>query len=933
MLDDYAKKRDFARTPEPRAQTQSAADGALTFVIHKHDARRLHYDFRLELDGALKSWAVPKGPSLDPADKRLAVMVEDHPLGYGSFEGVIPRGEYGAGQVIVWDNGTYVPEEEDKPWLGERAEAEERLRKALAKGKLSFFLRGRKLKGGWTLVRTSRSPKDWLLIKRDDDLADPGRDVTRDDRSVISGLSLEDLKAGRLPDEAVDGQLAGHPGQLAGAVRAPFPRSAAPMLPSLTDRPFSRPEWLYEPKLDGVRAIALIRDAKVRLVSRRGLDPTRQYPSLTESLARQPEREMVVDGEIVALDEQGRPSFHRLQQRLNLTRAEDIRRAEAQVPVIYYAFDLLYLDGFDLRGAALAGRKSLLERILVPSARVQLLEPIDADGIVAYDAAVEHGLEGVVAKRRDSPYQEGRRSSYWLKVKATLSDDFVVGGFSQGMGARADTFGALLLGYYDDRGQLAYAGHVGSGFDDRTLQELRRRLESMRTKECPFASLEGSEASANGGRARWGRPIGGVTWVKPELVVEVKYDQWTPDGRLRAPVFLRVRDDKPPAEASRRQPVPSRRVAARHTVPSREADDGVASQAAELEDVLKQLEDPRQKLVLAVEGHRISLTNLDKELWPALGSRRPLTKRDLLAYLARVAPYYVAHLRDRPLSLVRYPDGIHGERFFQKHWPHRLPDFVDTVRLFSQQGEGDGEYMLCNNLATLLWLGQAAALELHSWFSRISPDPDGRHLSTEFAGSAENMRRSLLNYPDFIIFDLDPYIYSGQEARGAEPELNRKAFAKTCEIALRLKELLDGLSLSSFAKTSGRTGLHIFVPIVRQFNYDAVRSMSETIGRFLLRERPRDVTMEWSVQKRTGKVFVDHNQNIRGKTVASVYSPRASAEATVSMPLSWDEVGKVFPTDFTILNTPQRLQTEGDLWAGILDAKRDLQGLMEAMQR
>ncbi len=359
----------------------------------------------------------------------------------------------------------------------------------------------------------------------------------------------------------------------------------------------------------------------------------------------------------------------------------------------------------------------------------------------------------------------------------------------------------------------------------------------------------------------------------------------------------------------------------------------MASQAAELEDVLKQLEDPRQKLVLAVEGHRISLTNLDKELWPALGSRRPLTKRDLLAYLARVAPYYVAHLRDRPLSLVRYPDGIHGERFFQKHWPHRLPDFVDTVRLFSQQGEGDGEYMLCNNLATLLWLGQAAALELHSWFSRISPDPDGRHLSTEFAGSAENMRRSLLNYPDFIIFDLDPYIYSGQEARGAEPELNRKAFAKTCEIALRLKELLDGLSLSSFAKTSGRTGLHIFVPIVRQFNYDAVRSMSETIGRFLLRERPRDVTMEWSVQKRTGKVFVDHNQNIRGKTVASVYSPRASAEATVSMPLSWDEVGKVFPTDFTILNTPQRLQTEGDLWAGILDAKRDLQGLMEAMQR
>lgn len=906
-LEEYGKKRDFARTPEPAPKKPRADEGPLTFVVQKHDARQLHYDFRLELDGALKSWSVPKGPSLDPHEKRLAMMVEDHPLDYAGFEGVIPRGQYGAGQVVVWDNGTYSPDEEGLSF-DDRAQAEERARRGLDEGKLSIFLRGRKLKGSWALVKMRRGKNEWLLIKHQDRFADAERDILEDDRSVVSGLTIEDLKQGRLPDRAKRGAKAPKASAVPGARRAAFPASLAPMLATLTDRPFSDPAWLFEPKLDGVRALALIRSGKVKLLSRRGLDATNQYPSLVEELKLQPERELVLDGEIVALDEAGRPSFQLLQQRLNLSREADIRRAEAKIPVLYYVFDLLYLGGYDLRGVPLTQRKALLERALLTSDGVTLLEAFEEDGEAAYEAAVEHGLEGVVAKRSDSTYESGRRSRRWLKVKATLSDEFVVGGYSRGLGSRADTFGALLLGYYED-GRLVYVGHVGSGFDDRTLAELRKRLDSIRSDDCPFAQKPPLKTLA--------------TWVRPELVVEVKFAQRTQEGYLRAPVFLRLRDDKPPADVRPLEVAPA---------PGGDGPDAAAARGharSEAEAVLEQLEGDKVKLDLRVEGHRIPLNNLDKELWPAVGKRRALTKRDLIVYLARVSPYLLPHMRDRPLTLTRYPDGIKGEHFYQKHWDNPRPKFVETVELYSSHNEGDQEYLMCNNLPTLLWLGQIADLELHTWYSRVSPEPDGHHLTTKFSGSKQNIEGSLLNYPDFIVFDLDPYIYSGREGRGDEPELNRKAFAKTAEIALVLKELLDGLSLSSFVKTSGRTGLHVYVPILRQFDYDTVRSACETIGHFLLRQRPREITMEWAVDKRAGKVFFDHNQNARGKTLASLYSPRPLPEAAVSMPLRWDELPDVYPTDFTILTAPDRLAKTGDLWADILEAKHDLGGLLE----
>jgi bifunctional non-homologous end joining protein LigD len=915
MLEKYEEKRDFERTPEPPPGAQ-AGSGSLTFVIQKHAATRLHYDFRLEFDGVLKSWPVPKGPSLNPEDKRLAIMVEDHPLEYASFEGVIPKGEYGAGQVIVWDAGTYSPDEGGKLSFSDRDEANARMMEGLAKGKISVYLRGQKLHGSWTLVKIARGTNEWLLIKHQDQFADRERDILEEDASILSGLTLEDIKAGRLPQRRKDTLL--RPADLPGAVAAEMPRSIEPMHAMLTERPFSAPGWVFEPKLDGVRCIALKDGDDVRLSSRRGLDSTRQYPSVAEQVAQQAEQQLILDGEIVALDENGIPSFQRIQQRLGLQRESDIRKAEALIPVYYYVFDILYARGFDLRGVPLHSRRRMLEQLLVPTEGLLLLDAFDEGGEEAFEGVKEVGLEGLIAKQVDSLYEPGKRSGRWRKIKTTMEQEFVVGGFTQGEGGRSGTFGSLLLGYYDgDKGdRLTYVGNVGTGFDDRTLRSLREKLDALRTDEQPFAG------PLTRGRMVFGRPREGpITWVRPELIAEVRFAQWTDDGHLRAPSFLGLREDKAPREVRREEAIPP----PEKTSPASGAS---APVEGEVEAVLEQLEDTKDKLLLKVSDHTISLTNLDKPLWPPLDDRRALTKRDLLVYLARVSPFLIPHMSDRPITLTRYPDGISGPHFYQKHWEHKLPKFVETVSLYSEHNDEDGEYLMCNNLPTLLWLGQLADIELHTWYSRVNAEPDGQHLPETYAGSEEKIDASRLNYPDFMVFDLDPYIYSGKESKGAEPELNRKAFLKTCDVAFWVKDVLDSLSLSSFIKTTGKTGLHIYVPILRQFDYDAVRSACETIGRFVLQAHPKDVTMEWSVPKRAGKIFFDHNQNVRGKTLASVYSPRPSPEGAVSMPVRWDELRDIYPTDFTILTALARLEDTGDLWAEILDHKHDLAGLL-----
>jgi bifunctional non-homologous end joining protein LigD len=894
-LGAYSAKRAFEATPEPAPAAAPERSGPLLFVVQQHAARKLHFDFRLEAEGVLKSWAVPKGPSLNPADKRLAVPTEDHPFDYASFEGVIPEKQYGAGEVIVWDCGAYSPDEGEEYFFHGRAEAERRVLAGLAKGKLGIFLRGVKLKGSFALVRTSDG-KQWLLIKHKDRFVDTG-DITARGESVLSGMTVGELKR-RPPRE-----------RIAAAELAPtgppeaLPAKLAPMLAESRDAPLTQPDWRYEPKLDGYRVLAFIDRDRVVLRSRRGLDYSGIFPDIAAELGRQLVGTMVLDGEIVAFGPDGRPSFGALQDRAQLKTPREIAAAEQATPTAYVCFDLLHFAGVNLRPARYEARRRYLAQCLLPSARVQLVHA-DDDGEALYNASLASGFEGVMAKRRDSPYLPGKRSGHWLKIKSTETAEFVVAGYTKGKGARAP-LGALLLGVWEAKDRLRYVGHVGSGFDEATLAEIKRRCEPLKTAKRPFTEQP---------------PLNGpATWLAPELVAEVKFADWTEAGMLRAPVFLRLRGDVDAKSVKRGG---SRRAAA----PRPPAGD------TEVDQVLQQLDDRRTTLQLAVGAARIKLTNLDRVYWPADRAldQPALTKRDLLRYFARVSRFMLPHLADRPLTMIRMPEGIDGQRFFQKHWGEARPDFVQTVTVFSESKDEKHEYLLCNDLATLLWLAQAGTLEFHVWHSRSRPGPDSRRAGTDFSSSLEAMERSVLNHPDYLVFDIDPYIYSGKEPKGAEPELNTRAFAKGKEVAFWLRELLQSMGLESVVKTSGKTGLHVFVPIERTLDFDAARQVCEMVGRHLLRKHPKDITMEWSVNKRTGKIFIDYNMNVRGKTLNVAYSPRGVPGAPVSMPLSWDELAKAHPLDFLLTNAPARLERTGDRWQNSL---RDKQSLERALER
>jgi bifunctional non-homologous end joining protein LigD len=896
----YEQKRDFARTPEPGPARAGVNGTNLVFVVQQHVARRMHWDFRLEVDGVLKSWPLPKGPSIDPSVKRLAVMTEDHPFEYRNFEGVIPKGQYGGGQVIIWDEGTYTPDEGGVYSWGNKEEGSRRMREGIETGKLSFTLRGHKLKGSFTLIRTKQG---WLFIKHRDEYASD-RDVLADDRSVGSGLSIEDLKEGRLPPA----QTAANP------TPDPFPDPSRerPMLATLIDAAFDRPGWSWEPKLDGVRVLAFIRDGKVELRSRRGLDCTRQYPSVANALTGHPHQPLVLDGEVCALDENGIPRFQLLQSRINLSRNADIARAEAATPVVFYVFDILYAAGIDLHARTLAERKGHLVAKVAQNDTIRVVTHVEEHGRELEASARQLGLEGVVGKRLDSRYDSGIRSRAWVKVKVINEQEFVIGGFTPGEGARSSTFGAIAVGYYDEQGRLHHAGNVGSGFTDSQLTALFTRLQALRTDEKPFANkVEGS-----------------VTWVRPELVAQVKFSEWTADSHLRAPVFLGIRDDVDPRQVRRELPVRDSAAIAGAPVAT---ESGIEVNSGSLvASLLEALATAKANTTVEVGGHKIKLTNLDKVFWPAYGSHPPLTKRDLIRYYVEVAPWLLPHLKDRPLTLTRYPNGIDSGLFYQKHYSQPIPSFVDTLQIWSSQNEGDGTYIMCNNLATLVWLEQLADLEIHAWMSRLDPEPDARGRPIIAAGSEAIIDASVLNYPDFIVFDLDPYIYAGHEKKGAEPEFNRHGWEKTVEIALALKDLLDQVRLSSYVKTTGKTGIHVYAPILRSFDYDEVRAATQTIGRYLLQHHPRDITMDWDTSKRTGKVFFDHNQNTRGKTLAAQYSLRPTAWAGVSTPVAWSELAHLDPQALDITAVPARLKERGDPWSDILARKNDLSVLLGA---
>jgi bifunctional non-homologous end joining protein LigD len=873
-LSEYSAKRSFHATPEPGPVPVEGRRGPLMFVIQQHSATRLHYDLRLECDGVLMSWAVPKGPSLDPAEKRLAVRTEDHPFDYGSFEGIIPKGQYGAGEVIVWDCGVYSPDEDQETWFHDRERAEKLVREGLEAGKLSLLLRGEKTKGSFALVRT-KERKNWLLIKHRDRLVKKGESSVPN-RSVLSGATVEEMTAvpvQRIPAERL----------VPGGDPKPMPRDLKPMHADIGEAVFNRPGWMWEPKLDGYRALAFIQDGKVELRSRRGLDLGADFPKLVAELGQQAVNAMVLDGEIVAFDASGKPSFGAMQNRGGST-----ERA------VFYCFDLLYFAGVDLRKATYADRRRYLAQCLLPSSRVQLVHA-EEDGIALHKAAMASGFEGVIGKRKDSVYEAGKRSGAWLKVKAANTADFIVGGYTKGKGARSP-LGALLLGYWEGS-KLRYASHVGSGFDDRSLRRVKSLLEPLGRKINPFS--EEPELNAP------------TTWVEPKLVAEVKFQGWTDDRRLRAPVFLRLREDIDPQEVRR-----------------------AAQAAPRKSEVLEQLEIPKAAFTLAIGKDQIKLTHLDRVYWPADPAlKQPaLTKRDLLRYFAQVAPCILPHLADRPLTMIRMPDGISGQRFFQKHWSQEKPPFVETVRVWSGSKEEQQDYIVCNNLPTLLWLAQSGTLEFHVWHSRAKVGQDSSSKKTDYASSEAAMDASVLNFPDYVVFDIDPYIYSGKEKAGDEPELNTVAFEKGKEVAFWLREVLRTMKLDAVVKTSGKTGLHVFVPIERTIDFDAARSVSELVGRHLVRQHPKDVTVEWSVPKRTGKIFMDYNMNVRGKTLNVAYSPRGAPGAPVSMPLTWEELAGAHPLDFRLTNAPERLAQTGDRWQDALTHKYSLESTLRRVK-
>lgn len=846
-LAPYRAKRSLEHTPEPagsRAPTPWEERGGL-FVVHKHAARRLHFDLRLEMEGVLRSWAVPKGPSYNTADKRLAVLVEDHPLEYGDFEGLIPEGNYGAGAVIVWDRGRWVPLED--PVAG------------LAQGKLLFELRGLKLHGLWTLVKLKKGDKEWLLIKERDGYASASGPLPPEE-SVLSGLTVEDLKAGRTPADGIRAELErlGAPKREVRGETAPF------MLAESRDRPFSDPGWLFELKLDGYRLLAARSNGPPRLFSRNGNDLAATFPEVSRAVGALPLSPALLDGELVALDESGRPSFQRLQQRAKLTRALDIRRAAVENPVTFFAFDLLAAEDFDLRPLPLTKRKELLRKLLPPAGLIRFLDHFQGEGEVLYQQVRKLGLEGIVAKRADSTYRAGRSSS-WIKVRTRRSDDFVVVGFTAPKGARTG-FGALHLAQYLE-GDLIYSGRAGSGFTGVELTEVRARLDEIRRPEPPCGGPIPKEK--------------GTTWTEPRLVCEVEFTEWTEEGLLRQPVFLRFRDDKRPEECLR-------------SGEAKEEDLLIPSPSAEF--TLSTSEGLRAGSAKGpkpdAEPRTVNFTNLPKVFWPDEG----YTKGDLIEYYRSVSPWILPYLTDRPVVLTRYPDGVNGKSFFQKDAPGFVPDWIRTERMWSEQAEREIDYFICDDEAGLLYLANLGTIPLHVWASRTSS----------------------IDRPDWCVLDLDP---------------KDAPFSDVVRVAQATHTLCEEIGLPNFVKTSGSSGLHVLIPLGGQCRYAEARSLGELLARVIVAELPDITTLTRQISRREGKVYIDYLQNGAGRLLVAPFSVRPLPGAPVSMPLRWSEVNsKLDIRSYTIKNAVARMKKlKQDPLREVLTASPDLAHALERL--
>ena len=837
-LAEYRAKRNFGVTSEPGAELGKSGP-RLSYVIQKHHATRLHYDFRLELNGTLLSWAVPKGPSLDPEDKRLAVHVEDHPISYGSFEGTIPPGQYGAGTVIVWDRGTWMPEG-SQPARDYRA------------GKLKFRLDGEKLQGRWTLVRTRRSEDQrqdqWLLIKEPDEFAQPHAqyDITE---ALPDSVIQHPLKS---QSHEASSRTATKPGRmragdLPGARKAAMPATLSPQLATLvTEAPQARDDWIYELKLDGYRLVARLEQGKVRLFTRSGKDWTDKLKPVAAALEKLKVSSAWIDGEIIVLDDEGRPSFQLLQNAFEHERASHIS---------FVMFDLPYADGHDLRKTPLHERRKLLLQVLEPhlSERLRFSDEVQGAPEQLLQAACGLQLEGLIGKRADAPYVEGRTGS-WIKLKCQQRQEFVIVGFTEPKGSRAG-LGALLLAVHE-HGKLHYAGRVGTGFDSTSLVSLRRQLDAIESK---------TSAVQDDPRAR---PVGSevVHWVKPQLVCEVAFGEWTGDGSIRHAVFQGLRSDKPAREISKEKAVPPSTA-----LPGR----------------------PQAKAQPPVV-HGLKISHPERVLDPASG----ITKLELVEYYESVAPHILPHLKARPAALVRAPEGIGGELFFQKHAEHLQ---IPKLRRLGPEIDPPHPSLLVIDTATaLVGAAQMGVVELHTW----------------------NAVYTNIEKPDRIVFDLDP-------GEGVP-------WAQVVEAAELTKTLLDELGLVSFLKTSGGKGLHIVVPLQRRHDWEFCRGFSQAVTQHLASTLPQRFSAKMGAKNRVAKVFVDYLRNNRGATSACAFSARARPHMGVSVPVAWEEIVELRGGDhWTVRTLPQRLaDLEGsDPWAAYEKSRQTLTAASRMLQK
>jgi len=967
MLEEYRKKRRFDRTPEPSggSGTGAAHGGGLRFVVQKHDASHLHHDLRLEMGGAMKSWAVPKGPSLDPSVRRLAMEVEDHPIEYNDFEGTIPKGEYGGGTVMLWDRGTYRPDGAHRGETPEHAAV-----RGYRAGKLTITLEGDRLRGSFSLLRTDGEPDGvrsrWLLVKQRDDDSVSQREITEEvATSVATGRTMEEIAAGKgggrvwrsnrggapAGDAAGDSAVGGAEPEPVSGAEFSDPTSLRPMLASTAAVPPPGEGWTFEPKYDGIRVLALVTPGGVALITRNGRDKARQFPEVARALAAIAEdagSSFILDGELVGVAGGRIVRFESLQGRMHLADSRRIASASSSSPAAFVAFDALLVGNDVLTDRRWPDRRERLTGLLAgrQNDRVILGETSDDRGEMEARAARE-GWEGLIAKRKAGRYRPGQRSPDWVKLKMENQQEMVVGGWTEPRKSRAH-LGAVLLGYYED-GKLVYAGHTGTGFDRNSLAEMSRRLRRLERKTPPFRE-----------RPRTNEP---AHWVTPKVVVQVRFNEWTRDGKLRQPVFLGFRDDRDPLEVRREPPALSPGNNSGNDHPGLEAAAGEDPEGARKSRAKKPAtaearhpqkpnveakakkpaktrpgtttRAPAEKLPknageAATNGKRraggrqrrgaqpgsgpetpvaarllelldqgegsldldgaetIAVTSLDKVFFPETGH----TKGDLLLYYVRLADRILPWMADRPLVLKRFPNGVEGESFYQQAAPDSPPSGVRVETLEIEEKEQ--RRLVGGNLATLLYTIQLGAISYDPWHSRVTD----------------------LRSADYTILDLDP----GPET----------PFGTVVEVALRVREAMDEFGLEGGLKTSGSSGLHIYLPLPVRTPLDAATLVARIVATRVAREHPEIATVERMTRNRpAGTVYVDYLQNILGKTVAGVYAARAKAKPMVSAPLAWDELDDDLDLrDFTIDTMPARLAERGDLWSAPMSSPNDLRRLL-----